>query len=384
MPSARRICGSSSTTSTRSPRHGRDLREADHHRHAAARACPRPSARRPSPRRSPRATARPSPTPAAVAGGRRAAGTAGTSCSRSSTGMPGPWSIDAQVDPLGTAPASTRTALVRRRPGDARCRRRSRPPARAAPASARDPGQRLGDVEHDRRPGGRAGRRARAARPPRGRPRASTSCSAPVCSRLMSSRLPTRWSSRSVSSSIVSRNSRVASGVQSTSRCSRLVTDALIDASGVRRSCDTAASSAVRSSFASASPAAAATSARSRRRSTATCTWAANERRTSRSSSESRGADDDEHVVAADRHREARRPPVGPARGSPATPRRPSHRRPAAQHRDRVGDERGAELRRRAGAAGPRAETSVPPSAASVSASARARAASAVRRARRR
>ena len=40
--------------------------------------------------------------------------------------------------------------------------------------------------------------------------------------------------------------------LQSTSRCSRLVTDALIDASGVRRSCDTARSSDTRSSSASA------------------------------------------------------------------------------------------------------------------------------------
>ena len=40
-----------------------------------------------------------------------------------------------------------------------------------------------------------------------------------------------------------------SSGVHATSRWSRLVTDALIDASGVRRSCDTAASSAVRSSL---------------------------------------------------------------------------------------------------------------------------------------
>ena len=46
------------------------------------------------------------------------------------------------------------------------------------------------------------------------------------------------------------------------------MTAALIDASGVRRSCDTAASSAVRSSLASARPSAAAASARRRRRST--------------------------------------------------------------------------------------------------------------------
>ena len=66
----------------------------------------------------------------------------------------------------------------------------------------------------------------------------------------MSSRLPTRSSRRSVSSSMVPRNSRVASSVQSTSRWRRLVTDALIDANGVRRSWDTARSSDTRSSSA--------------------------------------------------------------------------------------------------------------------------------------
>ena len=45
----------------------------------------------------------------------------------------------------------------------------------------------------------------------------------------------------------------MASSVQSTSRCRRLVTDALIDASGVRRSCDTARSSDTRRSSARAS-----------------------------------------------------------------------------------------------------------------------------------
>ena len=67
----------------------------------------------------------------------------------------------------------------------------------------------------------------------------------------MSSKLPISWLSRSAPSSMVSSSSRVAVGVKSTSRCNRLLTDALIDESGVRRSCDTAARSAVRSSFAS-------------------------------------------------------------------------------------------------------------------------------------
>ena len=86
---------------------------------------------------------------------------------------------------------------------------------------------------------------------------------APTWSRLMSSRLPMSALSRSVSSSIVSRNSWRASGVQSTSRCSRLVTDALTAEIGVRRSWETAASSAARSSLAAERPPAVSASASS-------------------------------------------------------------------------------------------------------------------------
>jgi hypothetical protein len=65
-----------------------------------------------------------------------------------------------------------------------------------------------------------------------------------------SSRFPTSAFKRSVSSSIVSRNSRRASGVHWTSCWSRLVTEALIAEIGVRRSCETADRIAARSSFA--------------------------------------------------------------------------------------------------------------------------------------
>ncbi len=68
----------------------------------------------------------------------------------------------------------------------------------------------------------------------------------------MSRRLPTSAFRRSASSSIVCRNSRRASGVQSTSSWSRLVTDAFTAEIGVRRSWDTADSSAARSSLAAA------------------------------------------------------------------------------------------------------------------------------------
>ena len=81
----------------------------------------------------------------------------------------------------------------------------------------------------------------------------------------MSSRLPTRRLSRSASTSMASANSRRCSASHATSDWSRLVADALIDASGVRRSWLTAWRSAVRSWSASVSRAATAASACSRR-----------------------------------------------------------------------------------------------------------------------
>ena len=74
----------------------------------------------------------------------------------------------------------------------------------------------------------------------------------------MSSRLPTSAVSRSVSSSIVRQNSVMASDGQSTSSASRLVTQALMLARGVRRSWETAARSAARSSSTRASASASA------------------------------------------------------------------------------------------------------------------------------
>ena len=68
----------------------------------------------------------------------------------------------------------------------------------------------------------------------------------PACTLLMSRRLPTRLVRRSVSESIVVTNSAVSCSDQVTSRFFRLVAHALIDASGVRRSCDTACNSAPR------------------------------------------------------------------------------------------------------------------------------------------
>ena len=69
---------------------------------------------------------------------------------------------------------------------------------------------------------------------------------APARSRLMSSRLSTSRASWSSDSSAVRSSSSRSCGVQLTSSLRRLVMAALADASGLRRSCPTAASSAVR------------------------------------------------------------------------------------------------------------------------------------------
>ena len=82
----------------------------------------------------------------------------------------------------------------------------------------------------------------------------------------MSRRLDTTECSRSASASMVLLNDWTSDAGHSTSALSRLVAAALMLASGVRRSCETAASSASRRLFASASAAADAASVWSRKR----------------------------------------------------------------------------------------------------------------------
>ena len=107
----------------------------------------------------------------------------------------------------------------------------------------------------------------------------------------MSSRLPTSWLSRSVSSSMAARKSAVSRvRPRHVARARRLDTDALIEASGVRRSCDTALSSAVRSSLARSSAAASArTAADSEALRSATVTYSGDH-----------GGDDEEHDEGED------------------------------------------------------------------------------------
>jgi hypothetical protein len=92
----------------------------------------------------------------------------------------------------------------------------------------------------------------------------------------MSRRLSTRRESRSSDSSAVSNSSSWSCGVHWMSSLRRLVTAAFADASGVRRSCPTAASSAVRIRSPSAMGTAAAAASRSRYRSRITAACAAN------------------------------------------------------------------------------------------------------------
>ena len=175
--------------------------------------------------------------------------------------------------------------------------------------------------------------------------------SAPACSRLMSSRLSTRWASRSSDSSAVASSSSRSSWLHCTSCERRLVTAALAEASGVRRSWLTAASSAVRIRSASAMGRAASASAASRCCSSATAAWAANAPSTRRSVGGQRAAAQRQHQGLADRHLRVARRTAGDRRlagrcasGVPAGRRRRAAGRagngPALQQRDRFHAER--------------------------------------------
>ena len=198
VPSARRICGSSSTTRIRVI----SLPSAGRPSSARPRACPRSRPRRPWPRRSPCATASPSPTPSPLPAGRRAAGTGRKIRSRSAGGTPGPRS---------TTRTSTRLAAT---PGDDPHGRAVRGCGRAALAitlaSARSSSPGSASTR------GCVSATSTSTSAARGPMLASAAgitsstptgvrltSSAPVWSRLMSRRLPTSALSRSVSSSIV-------------------------------------------------------------------------------------------------------------------------------------------------------------------------------------
>ena len=145
VPSARRSCGSSSTT--RMPGHVA-ASQPERPSSARRRACPRSRRRRPSPRRTPRDREAESDA-VAVAGSRRAAGTGRNMPVAVGGGMPGPRSTTRRSTRRSTAPAV-----------DARPARRGRLWLRAlamtlasarssSPGSASTRRERLGDVDVD-------------------------------------------------------------------------------------------------------------------------------------------------------------------------------------------------------------------------------------------
>ncbi len=160
----------------------------------------------------------------------------------------------------------------RRRPasGARRSRAGSSSPGRAA--SRRRPPSGTSSAMSSSRARRRAA--ARAGRPPprrsrRAPPRAGSGVSAPARMRARSRMLPTSRFSRSVSSRIVVSSSRSCAGSCTPLGSSRLVTPALIEASGVRKSCVTELNIAARSWFVSASSWASRARASSRARSSA-------------------------------------------------------------------------------------------------------------------
>ena len=194
----------------------------------------------------PFATARPSPTPVAARRRRRVAGTGGRPGRDRPAARPARDRRRGRRRASPAAPATTRTGL----PGGLWLRALMITFASArssSPGSASTRGCVSSTSTSTSRGAGADARERCRDRPRRPRRRSRLTSSAPVCSRLMSSRLPTSALRRSDSSSIVTRNSCRASGVHSTSSWRRLVTDALIPESGVRRSCETAERIAVRS-----------------------------------------------------------------------------------------------------------------------------------------
>ena len=178
---------------------------------------------------------------------RRGAGTAGRSAPARPAGCRARGRRRAGRRGRPTAPGLDAHRRPPWRRGRRRCRRGWRRPARAAPGRPAPRGSVSGTSTHD----------VAAARSPRLASAAGTTsssadrpdaarCSAPAWMRLMSSRLSTR-SVEPVGLVLDGRRGtrRAPRATRSTSRWRRLLTDALIDASGVRRSCDTACSSAV-------------------------------------------------------------------------------------------------------------------------------------------
>ena len=260
---ARRICGSSSTTSTRvMPRPSGSTMVSPPPGVSSASSSPPMRLDEPAGDGQAEADAR-------RASGRPGAGRARTAARPSRPATPGPVSMTRRSTRSPTAPASIRTGGVPGACGGGRWRQVGHRPARAGRG----------------RRGSAAGTRAPRPRPGRWAPTGSTSAAAttssqPTAAGVISSDagLEAAHVEQVADQGVepvgllvdgVRGTRAVASGGQSMSSWSRLLTDALIDASGVRRSWDTARRSAVRSASDSAATTAAAASARRRRCSSA-------------------------------------------------------------------------------------------------------------------
>ena len=354
----RRICGSSSTTSTRLVTHGLAAGNDDHHREPAAGVSSTVSSP-PIASMKPRATARPRPTPS------------GTGVAEALERLEHPFPVAAAMPGPGPRRGGGRGPPpgLRRATGrpagacDRRWRRGWPAPARAARVG-HDAGSVSGTSTRPPRRG-RARLRERARpRPPPGPTVAQHEAQRPALQAAHVEQVPDEAvepvgllldGGEELGGLVVATTRRRAGGGWST--------DALIDASGVRRSWDTARSSAVRSSSASASPAAPAASwAPTRRRSIAAASpWATNGSSTRRSSAGTSG-----HRASSSEGASCRAPIDCPMplweppvrRGTPADDSMTHACPPAAGPRRASARSVSAELQRRAPASGSSSATS--------------------------
>ena len=150
---------------------------------------------------------------------------------------------------------------------------------------------------------------------------------APASSRVMSRRLPTKRLSRSASSCNVASSSSRSAGSYRPAKLRRLDTVPMIEASGVRRSCEIDVNSAARSRSVSASTRASANPRASDTRSIATAAWSASASSRRRSSGVNKGPGSSRSMPMT---------PTGPlpvrnGRNSHLPPGRVSAPRPAAR-----------------------------------------------------
>ncbi|OLT53413.1 hypothetical protein BJF88_11640 [Cellulosimicrobium sp. CUA-896] len=233
----------------------------------------------PTARANPCATARPSPTPLPLASPSRWKGS--NIRARALSGRPGPRSTTRSSTPSRVADAPTRTSPGENRTALATTFATTRS---SRPASVRTSGRSSGrtrstcpapDGSTTESTAGQTTSSSETAR--------SDGTTPPVCRRDRSSRLSMSCSSRPVAVATVSTSASSSAGARTTPGARKPSTAVRIAASGVRRSCETAARSAVRVASASARTAARDACSRRRRYSRTMPAWAAKASSTCRS-----------------------------------------------------------------------------------------------------